>query len=263
MDLNLQDRVVLVTGANRGIGRAIAEAAVAEGAKVAVVGRDPDAGAETVQALGPDRASWHRCDVSDEPQIGAMMAEVVERHGRLDAVVNNAGRFGGSPLPELKPAALREGLDTKVVGAMLVTQAALPHLRASDQPRVLNISGITAQRITPGVAVTAIANSGMVTLTAYFARELIGDGINVNCLLPGYTLTGAWQARAEALAAAEGLSFDEACREILKRQDMGHSRWGEAREIAEVAVFLLSAQAGFVNGASFRVDGGQFLAIQR
>ena len=263
MDLNLQDRVVLVTGANRGIGRAIAEAAVAEGAKVAVVGRDGDAGAQTVQALGPDRASWHRCNVSDERQIGAMMAEVMERHGRLDAVVNNAGRFGGSPLPELKAEALRDGLDTKVVGAMLVTQAALPHLRASDQARVLNISGITAQRITPGVAVTAIANSGMVTLTAYFARELIGDRINVNCLLPGYTLTGAWQARAEALAAAEGLSFDDACREILKRQDMGHSRWGEAREIADVAVFLLSAQAGFVNGASFRVDGGQFLAIQR
>jgi 3-oxoacyl-[acyl-carrier protein] reductase len=146
---------------------------------------------------------------------------------------------------------------------MQLVQAALPWLRRSDQARVLNISGVTAQRITPGVAVTALANSGMVTLTAYLARELIEDRINVNCLIPGYTLTGAWRARAEALAEAEGLSFDEACREILRRQDMGHSRWGSAREIADVAVFLLSAQAGFVNGASFRVDGGQFLAIQR
>ena len=68
---------------------------------------------------------------------------------------------------------------------------------------------------------------------------------------------------ADALSAAEGLSFEAALAEILKRQDMGHSRWGEAREIAEVAVFLLSAQAAFVNGASFRVDGGQFLAVQR
>ena len=263
MDLNLEGRVVLVTGANRGIGRAIAEAAVAEGAKVAVVGRDAAAGAETVRELGAGCASWHACDVSDEVQIHATVAEVVSRHGRLDAVVNNAGRFGGSPLAELKPAALREGLDTKVVGAMLVTQAALPHLKRSDQPRVLNISGVTAQRIMPGVAVTAIANSGMVTLTAYFARELIDDRINVNCLIPGYTLTGAWQNRAEALAAAEGLSFDAACQEILNRQDMGHSRWGEAHEIAEVAVFLLSGRAGFVNGASFRVDGGQFLAVQR
>jgi len=263
MDLNLEDRLVLVTGANRGIGRAIAEVAVREGAKVAVVGRDARAGAETVQALGPGRASWHACDVSDEGRIAAMISEVAERHGRIDAVVNNAGRIGGSPLVELRPEALREGLDTKVVGAMLVTQAALPFLRRSDQARVLNISGVTAQRITPGVAVTAIANSGMVTLTAYLARELIDDRINVNCLLPGYTLTGAWRARTEALAAAEGLSFDAACQEILRRQDMGHSRWGEAREIAEVAAFLLSGKAGFVNGASFRVDGGQFLAIQR
>ncbi len=263
MDLNLKDRVVLVTGANRGIGRAIAEAVAAEGARVAVIGRDAAAGAETVQALGAGRASWHLCDISDEVQIAAMVAEVAERHGRIDAVVNNAGRFGGSPLAELKPEALRQGLDTKVVGALSVTQAALPHLRRSDQARVLNISGVTAQRITPGVAVTAIANSGMVTLTAYLARELIEDGINVNCLIPGYTLTGAWQGRAEALAAAEGLSFGAACQEILKRQDMGHSRWGQAHEIAEVAAFLLSAQAGFVNGASFRVDGGQFLAVQR
>jgi NAD(P)-dependent dehydrogenase (short-subunit alcohol dehydrogenase family) len=254
---------VLVTGANRGIGRAIAEAAAAEGARVAVIGRDASAGAETVQALGPGRASWHLCDVSDQDQISRMVAEVGERHGRIDAVVNNAGRFGGSPLTELKPEALREGLDTKVVGAMLVTQAALPWLERSDQARVLNISGVTAQRITPGVAVTAIANSGMIALTAYLARELIDRRINVNCLIPGYTLTGAWQGRAEALAAAESLSFDEACQEILRRQDMGHSRWGEAREIAEVAAFLLSAQAGFVNGASFRVDGGQFLAVQR
>ena len=263
MDLNLKGRLVLVTGGNRGIGYAVAEAALAEGARVVITGRDADAGRRAVEALGPAQASWSACDVTDPDQIARMVAEVVERHGRLDAVVNNAGRFGGSPLAELSAAALREGLDTKVVGALLVVQAALPHLEKSDQARVVNISGVTAHRITPGVAVTAIANSGMVTLSAYLARELIDRRINVNCVLPGYTLTGAWKRRAEALSAAEGLSFDAACQAILDRQDMGHSRWGEAREIADVVVFLLSAQARFVNGASFRVDGGQFLAIQK
>ena len=262
LDLNLKDRVVLITGANRGIGRAIAEASVAEGAVVAVVGRDEAACRETVAALGPERSSHATCDVTDQAQIARMVREVADRHGRLDAVVNNAGRFGGSPLPELEAEALREGLNTKVVGALGVVQAALPYLRRSDQARVVNISGVSAQRVTPGVAVTAIANSGMITLSAYLARELIGDGINVNCVIPGYTLTGAWRRRAQALADAEGLSFETACDEILRRQDMGHSRWGDAREIADVVVFLLSAQAGFVNGASFRVDGGQFLAVQ-
>ena len=123
MDLELTDRVVLVTGANRGIGRAIAESAVAEGAIVAVVGREQAAGAETVRALGEDRASWWTCDVTDEDQVRRMVDQVAERHGRLDAVVNNAGRFGGSPIAELSAAALREGLDTKVVGALGVVQA--------------------------------------------------------------------------------------------------------------------------------------------
>jgi NAD(P)-dependent dehydrogenase (short-subunit alcohol dehydrogenase family) len=263
VDLGLAGRVVLITGANRGIGRAIARATVAEGATVVVLGRDVEACQDTVRELGPVRSSWVAGDVADPDQAHAMITEVVIRHGRLDAVVNNAGRFGGGPIASLTPAALREGVDTKVVGALAVVQAALPALRRSDQARVVNISGVTAQRITPGAAVTAIANSGMIALTAYLARELLDDGVNVNCIIPGYTLTGPWIARAQALADAEGLSLEAAQQEILKRQDMGHSRWGLDVEIAEPAVFLLSAQARFVNGASFRVDGGQFLAIQR
>jgi len=128
---------------------------------------------------------------------------------------------------------------------------------------VVNIGGVSAQRVTPGAAVTAIANSGMNTLTAYLARELAPDGINVNCVIPGYILTPPWVARATALAEAEGLSQEAAETAILQRQDMGHSRWGQDAEIAWPVVFLLSAQARFINGAAFRVDGGQFLAIQR
>ena len=81
-------------------------------------------------------------------------------------------------------------------------------------------------------------------------------------VLPGYVLTDPWRKRTQDLATAEGLSFETALVEVLKRQDMGHSRWGTPGEIADVVLFLLSAQAAFVNGAAFRVDGGQFLAIQ-
>jgi NAD(P)-dependent dehydrogenase (short-subunit alcohol dehydrogenase family) len=262
MDLNLRDRVVLVTGANRGIGRAIARAAVAEGAIAVVMGRDAEACRQTVQELGPERSSWLTCDVTQADAVRAMIDQLLQRHGRLDAVVNNAGRFGGGPIASLTAEALREGVDTKVIGALAVVQAALPALRRSDQARVLNIAGVSAQRVIPGAAVTAIANAGMATLTAYLARELIDDGVNVNCLIPGYTLTGPWLGRAKALAEAEGLSLEAAKQEILNRQDMGHSRWGQDSEIAEPAVFLLSAQARFINGAAFRLDGGQFLAIQ-
>lgn len=263
MDLNLLERVILVTGGGRGIGRAIAKACVDEGARVVIVGRGEQALDHTVRDLGPDRASWMTCDVSDPGQVRAMVETLVERHGRLDGVVNNAGRFGGGPVMGLTPEALREGVDTKVIGALAVVQAALPALRQSDQARVVNIAGVSSQRVTPGAAVTAIANSGMNTLTAYMARELAPDRVNVNCIIPGYTLTAPWQGRAADLARAEGLSQAAAEQAILDRQDMGHSRWGEDMEIAWPAVFLLSAQARFINGAAFRVDGGQFLAIQR
>jgi len=263
MDLNLTGRVILVTGANRGIGRAIARVCVEEGAEVVVVGRGAEACQETVRELGEGAATWLTCDVSDPGQVRTMVDEAIGWRGRLDGIVNNAGRFGGGPLMELTPEALREGVDTKVIGALAVVQAALPALRQSDQARVVNIAGVSSQRVTPGAAVTAIANSGMNTLTAYLARELADDAVNVNCIIPGYTLTPPWQARAAALAQAEGLSQAAAEAAILQRQDMGHSRWGEDREIAWPAAFLLSAQARFINGAAFRVDGGQFLAVQR
>jgi NAD(P)-dependent dehydrogenase (short-subunit alcohol dehydrogenase family) len=263
MDLNLSGRVILVTGANRGIGRAIARACVEECAHVVVVGRGAEACGETVRELGEDRACFFTCDVSDPGEVAAMVERAVAWRGRLDGVVNNAGRFGGGPVMGLTPEALREGVDTKVIGALAVVQAALPALRVSDQARVVNIAGVSSQRVTVGAAVTAIANSGMNTLTAYLARELADDGVNVNCIIPGYTLTPPWQGRAKALADAEGLSQVEAEQAILQRQDMGHSRWGEDMEIAWPTVFLLSAQARFINGAAFRVDGGQFLAVQR
>jgi NAD(P)-dependent dehydrogenase (short-subunit alcohol dehydrogenase family) len=263
MDLGLSGRVILITGANRGIGRAIARACVEEGAGVVVVGRGAEACRETVREFGEDRACFLTCDVADPDHVRAMVAEAVAWRGRLDGVVNNAGRFSGGPMADLTPEALREGVDTKVIGALTVVQAALPALRQSDQARVVNIAGVSSQRVTPGAAVTAIANSGMNTLTAYLARELTADGVNVNCIIPGYTLTPPWRGRAKVLADAEGLSQEAAEEAILQRQDMGHSRWGEDIEIAWPVVWLLSAQARFINGAAFRVDGGQFLAVQR
>src|SRR5215218_7000687 len=113
MDLGLEGRVVLVTGSNRGIGRAIARSAAAEGALVALCGRDAALGAEAVAELGEQRAAWFTTDVTNAASVAALPDAVAERFGRLDAVVNNAGRFGGGSAVDLVPEGIHEGVDTK------------------------------------------------------------------------------------------------------------------------------------------------------
>ena len=258
MELDLRDRVVLVTGGSRGIGRAVAQALVAEGAHVAICSRDAATCLEAADELG---AHGFAADVAEDAAVSAVVAHVIERFGRLDAVVNNAGRFGGGPVIELGDDALDEGLDTKVAGALRVVRHARPHLSTSDRASVVNVSGVTAEMVIPGAAVTAMGNAGLLTLTAYLAHELRADGVRVNAVVPGYTLTGVWADRARALAEAEGLDLEQAKQAILDRRGLGHARWATAEEIADVIVFLLSRAARFVNGTALRVDGGQSPAV--
>jgi NAD(P)-dependent dehydrogenase (short-subunit alcohol dehydrogenase family) len=261
MDLGLTDRVVLVTGGTRGIGYATCESLLAEGARVALCSRDEASGHDAASSLGPGAAAFC-ADVSAPGSAVQLVGDVVDRLGRLDALVNNAGRFGGGAAVEATDESYREGIDTKVLGPLALVRAALPHLRGSDQACVVNVSGISANKVLNGAAVTAVANAAMLSLTAYLANELIGDGVNVCGVVPGYVLTPPWRERTQAVADAEAVDFETAKQLVLEHQGLGHGRWGEAREVADVVTFLLSKQASFMNGTVLRVDGGQLPTVR-
>jgi NAD(P)-dependent dehydrogenase (short-subunit alcohol dehydrogenase family) len=261
MDLELQGRVALVTGGSRGIGFAVASRLLGEGARVTICGRDDDAGRAAAARLGAD-AAWFQADVTSDRDVEALVEDTLSRWGRLDVVVNNAGRFTGGPLSEIPDQAWQEGFDTKTVGAARVVRHAREALIASGRGRVVNVSGITSTLVVPGVAVTAVTNAAMTALTAYQAQDLRAHGATVNCVVPGYTRSEVWQGRIDAYADEQELSTEDAARAILLERGFGDgARWGEVDEVASVIAFLVSGPASYVSGATLRVDGAQHRVV--
>ena len=260
MDLGLEGRVAVVTGGNRGIGYAVAERLIEQGAKVAICGRSHEEGKEAAEKLGPS-AVWFTADITDDAAVRELVDGAVERFGGLDVLVNNAGRFTGGPLHEIEDERFARGLDTKVIGAIRTSRHARRALIESDQGRIVNISGITAVKVMPGVAITALTNSAMITLTSYLAQDLRPYGVCVNCLVPGYTRTEVWQERIDMFAEERDLGTEEAMARILAQQGMGEARWGEPEEVASVVAFMASRHASFVSGATLRVDGAQLPVV--
>lgn len=259
MDLGLTGRVALVTGGSRGLGYATARSLRAEGAEVVICGRDEKACRTAAAELGADAEV---ADVAVESDTAALIDRILDRHGRLDVLINNAGRFTGGPLNATPEKAWREGFDVKALGVVHTTTYARDALIASGQGRVVNISGITSELVVPNVAVTALANSAVTTLTAYLAQDLRPYGVTVNCVVPGYTLSEVWQDRITAYAENHGIDEESAKTAILQERGMGpDARWGTPAELAAIVTFLSSAPASYLSGATIRADGAQLPTV--
>ena len=259
MDLGLEGRVALVTGGSRGIGYATAKALRAEGAEVVICGRD-----ELVLRTAAEELGVHPevADVGVEESVAGMIERITNRYGRLDVLINNAGRFTGGPLLDIPADAWHEGFDIKCLGVVHTTRYAREALIASGQGRVVNISGVTAELVVPGVAVTALANSAMITLSAYLAQELRAHGVTVNCVVPGYTLSEVWQQRVDAYAAEHGLDDASAKAALTAERGMGpDARWGTVDELAAVITFLASGPASYLSGTTIRSDAAQLPVV--
>jgi 3-oxoacyl-[acyl-carrier protein] reductase len=250
VDLELRGRCALVTGATRGIGRAIADRLAAEGCAVALCARDAGEVEQAAREL-PGRALGRAVDVTDAAALEAFVAEAAEALGGLDLVVANAGgASGGSRLEDAGADDWRTTLDLNVVHSAVLVRAAAPRLRAADGGgAALLIASVSGLRPQP-TSQYAAAKAAIIHLAASLARELGPDDIRVNALSPGSILApgGGWERRAredpERFAA-------------FVEQEFPLGRLGTPEEVADAAAFLLSPRASWISGANLVVDGAQ------
>jgi 3-oxoacyl-[acyl-carrier protein] reductase len=242
------DRVVLVTGAWRGIGRAIAAAFAARGARVAVNVRDPERASAAAAALGPDVLGV-AADVTDAAAVEAMVRAVLDRFGRIDVLVNNAAFATATRLPELEPAEWRRALEVNVTGPFLCLKAVLPAMRAQAYGRIVNIASTAGKTVSTlaGPHYTA-SKHALLGLTRAAARELGPLGITVNAVCPGLTDTELVRETAPP----------ERLRDLVSGA-VPARRMGRPDEVAELVCFVASERAGYITGASLDINGGIIL----
>jgi len=241
--MRFADKVAIVTGAASGIGLATAQRFASEGARVVIADLDQDAANAAVKRLTPAGApdAWAKaCDVSNEEQVHATVAETLERFGRLDVIVNNAGLMVFKPIAEMTGADWYPVLNVDLLGAFYFIKEAFLHMGAGGA--VVNVSSIHAEETEPLVASYAAAKAALLSLTRSAALEGVAKGIRVNAVLPGAVDTPMlWNNPNVKMG-----------REHIDPADVG-----KPEDVAAAIAYLASDDARFVQGAALRVDGGR------
>jgi NAD(P)-dependent dehydrogenase (short-subunit alcohol dehydrogenase family) len=243
-----RDHVALVTGGSSGIGRSTVAAFLDAGYAVATCARDESRLLSAAGPLGGGRNLLARaCDVADRAAVHELVAETVERFGRLDVVVNAHGVIGSfETIERLTPEGWSDVLGPNLMGPINTTQASIPHLRVT-RGSVVNVSSINCYQAEPVMAPYGVSKAGLVAFTMYAACELAEFGIRVNCIAPGWVRT----PMAEPFLDELGLVG-----KTLDTNMLG--RMGEPDEIASVALFLASDAATYITGTTIVADGGQY-----
>ncbi len=246
---DLSGKVALVTGASRGIGRAVAVTLARAGAHVVVnyVGNEAAAAealAEVTAAGG--KGELARFDVCDPEAVDAAVKRIVDAHGRLDVLVNNAGVAIDQLLLRVKPEELEKTWAINVNGAVYCAKSAIRPMMKQKRGRIINLSSVVAEAGNPGQVVYSASKAALIGMTRTLAREYAARGITVNAVSPGFIETDMTSGLSEAARKA-----------ILDQTPLG--RIGSPAEVAAAVLFLASDEAAYVTGQNLRVNGGMYV----
>jgi len=261
MDLGLKDRVAIVTGASRGIGRASAAELLAEGANVVVASLDPERNAEACRALSGKggRVLGIRFDIESDDSVRLMVERTLAEFGRLDILVNNAALVSPGDLYTLSDTEWGRSFDKKLNGFARCMRHAIAPMRARKWGRIINVTGGAGRQPQPNAVATGMNNAAILNLTKAMANDLAKDGILLNSVVPSATLTERLEENIRKAAAASGKSEADVLKERGAKFALG--RLADPKEVAAVVAFLASERASYVLGCAWQVDGGAMAAI--
>ncbi|CUH43944.1 L-iditol 2-dehydrogenase [Ruegeria atlantica] len=256
--MQLAQKTALITGAARGIGRAIAAAFIREGAQVAVADIDAHSIASTANELG-ERAWSLPMDVTDQVSIDEGVNRTIDHFGQIDILINNAALFTAAPLVEINRADYSRVFDVNVSGTLFMTQAVARHMIARCQGgKIINMASQAGRRGEPLVAVYCATKAAVISLTQSTGLDLIKHGINVNAISPGVVDGEHWDDVDALFAKYENKELGQKKREVGAGVPFG--RMGTPEDLTGMAVFLASHAANYIVAQTYNVDGGQWMS---
>ena len=253
MDLGIEGKRALVLGGSKGLGRGIAEALAAEGAVVAITGRNA-ANAERAAAEIAPSVRGFALDLGDQGALDPFLDRLSSEFGAIDILVLNGGGPPQSLASDIDPAFWRVQFDTMVVAGMRIASRLLPSMRTNRWGRIMAVASTSIREPIPGLTASNALRSAVAGWMKTLATEVAGDGVTVNMLLPGRLATDRTLGFDRMDAQAEGLSYEAVA--ARSQSDIPVGRYGTPAEFGAAAAFLAGMQAGYITGVAIPIDGG-------